>query len=361
MKNRILIIAAVTICAAIAAAPTISQIADKFRQKYNTEPGEAPLAVTARGLFESPASSGRIQVYDDDTQSWRDANATDIFGGDSPTSTDAGATITGDLTLRSDITGGNLGAKNVFTGVINAKLIPFATMTNGTATVKTRTLMDDTPAAEFSAVTVTAPPVDTQDATFARKGTNSLKLAWPSTSVAGDGIQWTAFSAENWEAQESVGFWVYSTDALTAGDLTFVTVDSTGDVAFNIPAVAANIWTWVEVNISGLTGGTGDAVTNYKILLSTAGAAAHGVFDTYFDGGWKWDATEELTLGVDLVDSPGSVSSVLAVVKANTGTHDLAALAEDTDFFVHYESGNDFLVTITDQSANSAFALVYHK
>jgi len=37
------------------------------------------------------------------------------------------------------------------------------------------------------------------------------------------------------------------------------------------------------------------------------------------------------------------------------------AIAEDTDFFVHSESGNDFLVTITDQSTKTALGLVNHK
>jgi hypothetical protein len=68
--------------------------------------------------------------------------------------------------------------------------------------------------------------------------------------------------------------------------------------------------------------------------------------------------------GSAITDSKTGLSyraKVLAMTKANTGTHDMTALAEDTDFFVHSESGSDFLVTITDQSANSAFALVNHK
>ena len=94
---------------------------------------------------------------------------------------------------------------------------------------------------------------------------------------------------------------------------------------------------------------------------TTPNLAAKGAMNTYFDGGWKWDATEELALGVDLVDSPGAVRSVLTLTKANTGTHDFVALVEDTGFFIHRESGNDFLVTITDQSTKSAIALVNHK
>lgn len=269
-----------------------------------------------------------------------------------------------DVTLPPPANGGNLAAANTLVAVVNSALIPFGTMTNGTASVKTKALMDDTPAGEWSAIGGgTADPTPANSAIIARKGTNSMKLAFTAAAVAGDGAKFTAFAGEDWEAQESVGAWVYSSVILAAGDVVLKTVDSTGDVSFNMPAVpVANKWTWVEFNISGLTGGTGDAVTNVKIALSTAGAAL-GAFDLYVDGMYKWDATEELALGVNLIDQPGAVRSVLAVVKADAGTqaHTITALTEDTDYFVHTESGNDFLVTITDLSTYTAFALVYHK
>lgn len=274
----------------------------------------------------------------------------------------APATISeGDVTLSPPANGGNANARHSFTGIVNSSLVTFGTMTDGTASTKTKALMDDTPAGEWSAIGGgTADPTPVNDSGIKRKGTNSLKIPFTAAAVAGDGVKFTAFSGENWEAQESVGMWVYSTIALSAGDVRLKTVDSTGDVSFNMPAVPANKWTWVEFDISSLAGGTGDAVTNVKLDLSTAGAAK-GAFNLYIDGAYKWDATEELAIGYDLVDSPGSVRSVLALTKANTGTHNFTALAEDTDFFVHYESGNDFLVTITNQSAAAAIALVNHK
>lgn len=272
-----------------------------------------------------------------------------------------------DFTLSPPLNGGNAGANNAFTGIVNSTLVPFGTMTDGTASVKTKALMDDTPAGEWSAIGGgTADPTPTNSTAVVRVGTNSLKIPFTAPAVAGDGVKFTAFSGEDWEAQESVGMWVYSSVALTAGDVVLKTVDSTGDVSFNMPAVAtANKWTWVEFNIAALAGGTGDAVTNVKIALSTAGAAL-GAFDLYIDGAYKWDATEELALGVDLVDSPGAVRKVLTFQKAASGEVDATAIvptaiAEGTDYFVHYESGNDFLVTITDQSLRSGFALVMHK
>jgi hypothetical protein len=270
--------------------------------------------------------------------------------------------IVGDAVQAGDATGGNLGATSTITGIVNAAMIPFATMTDGTASTKTKALMDDTPAGEWSAIGGgTADPTPANDATIARIGSNSLKLPFTDAAVAGDGAKFTAFSSENWEAQESVGLWVRSSIVLVAGDVCLKTVDSTGDVSFDMPAVSTvNKWQWVEFDISGLTGGTGDAVTNVKLALSTAGAAK-GAFNLWIDGAYKWDATEELTLGVDLIDGPGTVRSVLGITKANTGTHDMTALVENTDYFVHRESGNDFLVTITNQSARAAFALVMHK
>lgn len=76
---------------------------------------------------------------------------------------------------------------------------------------------------------------------------------------------------------------------------------------------------------------------------------------------WKWDATEELPLGLDLVESPGAVRRVLAVTKGTGGTHDEAALVEGTDYFVHHENGNDSLVTVSNLSAKAARALVFFK
>jgi hypothetical protein len=240
-------------------------------------------------------------------------------------------------------------------------LIPAATLTNGTATAKTQVLMDDTPAAEFSALTlVGAQPTLSQTSTKARKGTNSLKAAFTAAASANDGFQWTAFSAVDWTTAEYVGFWVYSSKALTAGDVMLKTVDSTVESAFSFGAVPANTWTWVQLDISSLATTNGDAVTNYKVYLSTAGAAL-GAFDLYLDGAWKWDNTEEVALGVDLLDRRGSVENALSLTAANTGTHGMVALTEDTDFFVAYRAGNDALVTISDLSTKAALFFVNRK
>ena len=154
----------------------------------------------------------------------------------------------------------------------------------------------------------------------------------------------------SWEDMESVGLLVYATATWDAGDLTLVLTDDGGDRTFNIPALAAaNVWTWLEVDITDLDGGTGDSISDVAVLLSEAGATALGEFSVYVDIAYVWDATDEEALGVAIQQD-----GVLSVIDTAGGT----SLAELTDYLVHYESGNDFLVYITDQSANEIVALV---
>lgn len=267
----------------------------------------------------------------------------------------------GDQVLASDVSGGNLGAANTLTAGFNLAVPIFATMTNGST--ETTVYTDDTPAAEWGAVGGTADPTDTEDASYARIGSKSLKLAWLSTAVAGDGVVAT-ITSDNLEANESIGMWIYTSEALAAGDLTLVLTDDGGARTFNIPAVAsASVWTWVEVDISSLAAGTGDAITAVAVKLSSAGATAHAAMTTYIDAMTKWDAADELALGVDVLDQPGSVRGIVTMVKTDAGStaHTPTTLTEGTDFFIHHESGSDFLVQMTDQSTKCGWGIVLHK
>jgi hypothetical protein len=272
-----------------------------------------------------------------------------------------GGLLRGDTVLSSDSTGGNLGAANTLTATLNLAVPIFATMTNGST--ETTVYTDDTPAAEWGPVGGTADPTDTEDTSYARVGSKSLKLAWTAAAVAGDGVKAT-ITSDNLEANESIGMWILTSEALAAGDLTLVLTDDGGARTFNIPAVAsANVWTWVEVDISSLTGGTGDAITEVAIKLSSAGATAHAAMTTYIDGMVKWDSADELALGVDVLDQPGSVRGIVTMVKADAGTtaHTPTVLTEGTDYFIHRESGNDFIVQMTDQSTKCGWGIVLHK
>ena len=119
-----------------------------------------------------------------------------------------------------------------------------------------------------------------------------------------------------------------------------VLTDDGGARTFDIPAVTvANKWTWVEVDIA-----TGDlsAISDVAIKLSAGGAAAQGAFDLYVDIGYVWDSADEEALGVAIQQD-----GILGVINTETG----AQLVELTDYLVHYESGSDFIVYITDQSS----------
>ncbi len=359
MKKHILLLSLLAV-AGLAVAATVDQMVRNITGS-NTPPSVNAIQSMASYALSDQSNNVVVNAYNGTAKFQTGITASGAVANDLSGSTGAFTFPKADVQIPYPANGGNLGAANVLTGGINIGLIPFATMTNGST--ETTVYTDDTPAGEWGAVGGTADPADTNDATIARVGTNSLKLAWLATAVAGDGVTAT-ITSDNLEANESIGMWIYSTAALTAGDLTLVLTDDGGARTFNIPAVATlNKWTWVEVDISALTGGTGDAVTAVAIKLSSAGATAHGVFTTYIDTMVKWDAADELTLGVDLIDQPGAVKSILTQVKADAGTqaHDMAALTEWTDYFINYQSGSDVLVQITDQSTKSGFGLVLHK
>jgi len=69
------------------------------------------------------------------------------------------------------------------------------------------------------------------------------------------------------------------------------------------------------------------------------------------DIGYVWDSADEEALGVAIQQD-----GILGVINTETG----AQLVELTDYLVHYESGSDFIVYITDQSsANIAVLAAY--
>lgn len=181
--------------------------------------------------------------------------------------------------------------------------------------------------------------------------------------MAGDGVKAT-ITSDNLEANESIGMWLYVSEAIASGDLNLVLTDNGGARTFDIPAVAtANVWTWVEVDISSLAAGTGDAITEVAIKLSSAGATAHAAFNTYVDGMYKWDSADELTLGVDVLDQPGSVRGLVVMTKTDAGTtaHTPTSLVDGTDYFIARRSGNDVLVQITNLSTYCGWGIVAHK
>ena len=312
--------------------------------------------------LEHPTLTGNDQVVSEDaTQTLTNKTLTSptITGGtlDSPTlatpnlTTPAitggsvAGTITSDITLATATGNGQAAAVNQFIGVPRIKMVALSTMTNGTT--HTQTAMDDTPAADWGAEGGTTDPTDTEDATVYRVGTKSLKLAWLNAAVDGDGVKDTISSAD-FEDEESIGFWFYADATIASADFEIVFTDDGGGRTYSIPAYATiNTWQWMEIDIAALTGGTGDAITEIKILISAQGAAAVGDINMYIDGAWIWDAADEEALGVAI--QTDGVCGVIVNCVTSAGPSG-ATLAENTDFFIHYEDGVDFIVTVTDQS-----------
>jgi len=260
--------------------------------------------------------------------------------------------LSGDLTVAPSATGGDNFNKNQISGLFKLTLVSLAAGTNGTT--ETTLYTDDTPAGEWTALD--ADVVVSNSTTHVRVGSNALKLAFAATAIAGDGVE-SDITNDNLESNESIGFWIYSDTALTAGWLTLVIddTDAAPDLALNVPAVTAGAWQWVEIDISALAAGNGDVVDKIAFKLSTAGATGLAVFNVWIDTMYKWDATDEDILG-DSVMYDG-VLSVLSLDTANTGTHTFGNVSEHTDYFVNYQSGNEVLVWITDQSAKSLICM----
>lgn len=266
----------------------------------------------------------------------------------------AGVTTTSDLTVSPDSTGGNAGAKNEISGLPRIGAQPTNSVwSNGTT--ETVDWMDATPTGEWAEVDAGTNIAVTKSITNYREATESLKIAF-SDVVEDDGIDATAPAQDDWSAVDSFGFWIYSDVALTSGDFDLTVDDSDGtDQTYTIGAVTADFWTWVEIDISGCNANC-DTVDGVFILATAQGETNLGgsALNMYLDNAYKWDVGDEEALGAAILDH--GVLFVLALADANTGVHNQALLVEGTDYFVHYESGNDFIVAISDQSANSATA-----
>jgi len=241
-----------------------------------------------------------------------------------------------DMTLTADATGGNAGAKTEFVGLPRIKLIGGAQGTNPAS--QTIALFDDSPEGEWAPVDASV--VETADTTYYKYGTTSYSAAFAADAAAGDGFIDAGLGASAaWDDMESVGLLVYATATLASGDLTLVLTDDGGARTFDIPAVTvADTWTWLEVNIA-----TGDLslVTDVAILLSAAGETAMDAFTYKVDIAYAWDSADEEALDVAIQQD-----GILGVINTESG----APLVELTDYIVHYESGSDFIVYITDQS-----------
>jgi hypothetical protein len=254
--------------------------------------------------------------------------------------------------------GGNGDLQHQIVGIPKIAGFSVGTGNDGSETTNVDFGDSETPNTDW---TQTANITTSNDSTFYRKGTASLKYVIDPTPADGNGADCDlagATGAQDWSADESFGLWMYCTIAATDGDewALEITDSVAGATEAVFPAYAtANTWQWMEVDISGVADASKDVVNSIAIDLTAAGAtdyAAGG--DCYFDYMWKWDLEEELALSADIYED--GILSMFSVITAGAAITPILEV-EGTDFFVHYESGNDFIVPITDLSADSLWGM----
>lgn len=295
-------------------------------------------------------TDGNVDIADElDVTGTTNLDVVDIDGAvDLDSTLDVAGTVAlgSDVTLATDPTGGNAGAKTEFIGLPRITMVAISTMGNGGETSivdygDTQTQTDDW--------TATSGDVVLSDQTaIRREGTHALKMAVADAAVAEDGADNPLGSGDqNWSADEAFGMWFRADIALSTGDFVLHITDNASDALVDFPAYTTpDVWVWIELNIGGTADGDKDAITDISIELSTAGAA-QGIFNAYFDFMVKWDVADEEPLGYYL-PYDGVLGFIVNDVTTGAGAN--VNLVEYTSYFTHYQTGNDAVVIIDDQS-----------
>ncbi len=295
---------------------------------------------------------GAANTYDlgSSTLTWQDLtmagtltqNGSSILG-DAHTDT---VNIKGAPTV-TDLDGGDGATFQKLTGRLNIR------QAAGVGLVNTGYLLIED-AETISDWTATSNVTQGQNATNFRWGSNSLQLAFSAAAVAGNGSAYT-ISNGNWSGNENLGFWIRTDTALAAGDLVVEITDGTaGAATANVPAVSTtSTWTFVTVDISGISDAGKDDVDGFSIELSSQGATALAAFTIQLDNVIKWDNSGDLAIGGTVLD--GGMIGVAALTTAEDQANTPVMLAEGTDFWVR-PGASAMLIFITDQSAVSVLA-----
>ena len=181
------------------------------------------------------------------------------------------------------------------------------------------------------------------DTAWKMKGTGSVKLSSPGIVTAGDHKCYRIISSADWSESTRVGFWARSDVSLAAGDVQLYIRDNVAsDQVVNLPALTAGVPVWCELDVSALTL---SAVIRYGFKRNIA-----KIFNLNVDFIHRYKNTMMATL----TGTPVGVVVINTLVKANTGTHTLTTLTEDTDFII----GTDVkrIIFLTDQSTKACVA-----
>jgi hypothetical protein len=219
-------------------------------------------------------------------------------------------------------------------------------LTDGSAAGKTVSYMDDSPSGEWTDSEGNGKVVMSDDATYFKMATKSLKMAYAADALVEDGAQYVAGQPYDFSSDENIGFWAYSSIALDGNDLAYELQDDGGEQVILIGAIAATTWTWISLALPGADGDK-DAISEMRIVQKVD----KGAFDLYVDALFKWDDTEQTALTQNiLADGDHSVKADVTAGGA------FSMLTRYTDYLIDY-GGTDYLVAISDQSANKVSIL----
>ncbi|MDD3149569.1 MAG: hypothetical protein PHV68_01950 [Candidatus Gastranaerophilales bacterium] len=175
------------------------------------------------------------------------------------------------------------------------------------------------------------------DTDYVKKGAKSIRLYSKSTHAIGTDRCYNVITTENWSASNRVGQWVYADTPLDAAEVKlYLNSTATGAQYVSFPALVFG-WQYVALSLATLTI---DDIVGYGYLRNCA-----KIFNLYIDSIIRFHTTYVHTL--TYTPRCGAVQ-VLAMVKANTGTHEWIEQAEDTNYIV--DPTDKYIIPMSDWS-----------
>ena len=308
-----------------------------------------------------PRTATRINIDGDGGVTVGSANTNSIV-----LDTDAGGEVTvdGNVTIGQTDFNGNQDAIHQYVGVPNMAGFVLSTMSDGSETVNTDFGDNEDPAAADWVATANN-AVATNTAWYRKDngGTPaSLRYTVDAAVADGNGADCALTTGnQDWTDDDYFGMWMNCNLALADGDELVLeitdTVAGATEIAFEAYPTAL-AWQWVKADFSATANASKDVISTIAIDFTAAGVTdvnGNGGAVCYFDYMWKWDAAEEETMTLDVLED-----GVIAVWATDDDAGDgniPVLLTEGTDFFVNYETGNDDIVAITDQSENAGWGM----
>lgn len=258
-------------------------------------------------------------------------------------------TVNGDITIPDEPTGGNAGAVNEYIGVPRISMAAIGAMGNGP-------ILSEPVVPTAALCAPVGGGAEADDAAVYRDtlvDVTSYRHTFVAVVGAGEGFDCDV-TGHAVVGTTSVGFWFRSDTTFDAGDLEINLLDAAaveGDG--DLPAYAvADVWQWMEVDVTADCAATCADIDGVELLTTAQAPTNLNNAIVYMDQGAFWLAACEETLGADI-----QTDGVLSLLAGVTAGGDTTLLVPWTDYFVHYQTGNDAVCMITNQGANYGMVL----